>query len=148
MGKGLNLGIRAGTVSKGTLNLSITWVPFAPYHSASLRAAASASHLQVAAPPRATLACLPLAPYSVLVPGAFGEFIHQTRRQWLASCPLGKREGPEGVAVSPASHPPDPAGTQAHPQRVGKAERGGQLTLVQPYSNSTSRASSSFPCYT
>lgn len=31
-----------------------------------------------------------------------------TGRQWLASCSLGKRVGLEGVALSAASHPPDP----------------------------------------
>lgn len=90
--------------------------------------AASASHSQADAPPGAALACLPLAPHFTLVPGALGKFIHQTRRQWLAPCLSGKRERQKGMALSPDSHPPDQPGTQSCPQRVGKAERGGQLT--------------------
>lgn len=127
-GRGVNLGIRAGAVCKGTWNLSITWVPFAPHHLASLQMAASASHSQAAAPPGAAVACPPLAPHFTLVPGALGKFIHQTRRQWLAPCLSGKRGRLKGMALSLASHPPDQPGTQSCPQRVGKAERGGQLT--------------------
>ena len=109
-------------VCKGTQNLSITWVPFAPHHSAALQMAASASHSQATAPPGAALACLPLAPHFALVPGALGKFILQIRRQRLASCLPGKREGLEGMALPPASHPSDPPGTKDCPPRVGKAE--------------------------
>lgn len=85
--EGVNLGLRAGTVSRKTWTLGITWVSFAPHHWASLQMAALASHSPAAVPPGVALACLLLVLCSLLVPGSLGKFIHQTRRQWLASCP-------------------------------------------------------------
>lgn len=90
--EGVNLGLRARTVSKKTWTLSITWVSFAPHHWASLQMAALASHSPAAVPPGVVSACLPLALCSLLVPGSPGKFIHQIRRQWLASCPQQREE--------------------------------------------------------
>ena len=138
-GEGVNLGIRAGTVSKKTWTLGVAWVSFTPHHLASLQMAASASRSQAAAlPGLPCLACpwrlvLP-ALGAALCPGARGSRqVRTSNKEAVAGfLPSGKREGLEGVAPSSTSRTPDPPGTRACPQKVGEAERGGQLTPTHP----------------
>lgn len=62
----------------------------------------------------------------------FRLFYTSNKEAMAGFLPSGKREGLEGVAPSSTSGTPDPPGTRACPQRVGEAERGGELTPTRP----------------
>lgn len=98
--EGVNLGLRARTVSKKTWTLGITWVSFAPHPWASLQMAALASHSPAAVPSRGCLGLPALG--AVLPPGArVSRQVHTSNKKAVAGfLPSAKREGLEGTALS------------------------------------------------